>query len=75
MPCLKTILNRFALDHIAFKTKHLRIVLRHGIRHDFLEIHLLLEPDNQTSEDCEEARSGYTESGPWPTATDDFRLL
>ena len=25
MPCLKTILNCFALEHSAFKTKHLRV--------------------------------------------------
>ena len=33
---LKTILNRLALEHGAFKTKHLKqSVLRHGIRLNF----------------------------------------
>ena len=30
--CVKTILNCFALEHSAFKTKHLKVSLRHGIR-------------------------------------------
>ena len=35
MPCLKTILNCFALEHSAFKNKTFENVLRHGIRLNF----------------------------------------
>ena len=39
MPCLRTFSNVF-FNALCPKAKHLRIVLRHGIRPDFLEIHL-----------------------------------
>ena len=39
MPCLRTLSN--VLNALCSKAKQLRIVLRHGIRPDFLEIHLL----------------------------------
>ena len=42
LPCLRSIFKCFVLNAWCFKAKQLRIVLRHGIRPDFLEIHLLL---------------------------------
>ena len=40
MPWIRTFSN--GLNALCSKAKQLRIFLRHGIRHDFLEIHLLL---------------------------------
>ena len=41
MPSLRTLSNVLNKNALCSKTKQLRIVLRHGIRSNFLEIHLL----------------------------------
>ena len=41
MPCLRILSNAFFLNALHSNAKQLRIVLSHGIRPDFLDIHLL----------------------------------
>ena len=45
MPCHKTILNCFALEHSAFKNKTFERVLRHGIRLNFSSDNPALRPN------------------------------
>ena len=42
MPCLKDTFKCFVLNVLCPKAKKYRIVLKHSIRPDFLEIHWLL---------------------------------
>ena len=43
----------FVLNALCFKSKQLIFVLRHGIRHDSLEINLLLNPSPLYNQKCD----------------------